>query len=62
MLNSITLAELSLPLSVDNFEALAVRPDGAGGWHLFLLSDDNFNPLQRTLLLQFQLPKSALEQ
>lgn len=62
VLNSITLAELSLPLSVDNFEALAVRPDGAGGWHLFLLSDDNFNPLQRTLLLQFQLPKSALEQ
>lgn len=59
-LRSETLAELALPMSVDNFEGLAVRSDGAGGWHLFLLSDDNFNPLQRTLLLQFHLPAQAL--
>lgn len=60
ILRSETLAELALPMNVDNFEGLAVRPDGAGGWDLFLLSDDNFNPIQRTLLLQFHLPKHAL--
>lgn len=39
--------------TVDNFEGVAVaaRPDG--GWRLYLLSDDNFNPTQRTLLLAF---------
>lgn len=60
VLRSDALAEMALPLNVDNFEGLAVRSDGAGGWDLFLLSDDNFNPLQRTLLLQFHLPKDAL--
>ena len=49
------LAQLVPPLSVDNFEGLAVHPDPAGGWLIYLLSDDNFNPLQRTLLLQFHL-------
>lgn len=39
--------------TVDNFEGVAVaaRPDG--GWRLYLLSDDNFSPTQRTLLLAF---------
>lgn len=54
------LAQLVPPMSVDNFEGLAVRPDGKRGWYVYLLSDDNFNPLQRTLLLQFQLPAAAL--
>ena len=49
------LARLVPPLSVDNFEGLAVHPDPGGGWLIYLLSDDNFNPLQRTLLLQFHL-------
>jgi hypothetical protein len=30
-----------------------VAPDPGGGLYLFILSDDNQNPLQRTLLLQF---------
>ena len=47
------LAEWRLPLTVDNFECLAVEPAPGGGIYLFLLSDDNQNPLQRTLLLQF---------
>lgn len=47
------LAEFSLPLTVDNFEGLAIAMAPRGGWHLYLVSDDNFNPLQRTLLLQF---------
>lgn len=48
------LARLSLPLTVDNFEAVAVR-ETADAIHLYLMSDDNRNPLQRTLLLQFRL-------
>jgi len=47
------LALLEPPMTVDNFEGLALRPARAGGWWLYVLSDDNFNPLQRTLLLQF---------
>lgn len=50
------LAELAPPVSVDNMEALAVRPaPTAGQLWLYLLSDDNFSPLQRTLLLKFAL-------
>ncbi|MDP6342320.1 MAG: esterase-like activity of phytase family protein [Alphaproteobacteria bacterium] len=49
------LAVLAPPLAVDNFEGLAVVPAPRGGWLIYLLSDDNFNPLQRTLLLQFHL-------
>ncbi|MDO9473229.1 MAG: esterase-like activity of phytase family protein [Caulobacter sp.] len=37
--------------TVDNFEGVAVAPQANGDWRLFLLSDDNFNPSQRTLLL-----------
>lgn len=37
----------------DNFEGVAVvaRPDG--DWRIYLLSDDNFSPTQRTLMLAF---------
>lgn len=47
------LAEWRLPMTVDNFECLTVEPDAKGGFYLFILSDDNQNPLQRTLLMQF---------
>lgn len=39
--------------TVDNFEGVSVQPAPDGSWRLFLLSDDNFNPKQRTLLLAF---------
>ncbi len=39
--------------TVDNFEGVAVAPRPNGDWRLYLLSDDNFNPSQRTLLLAF---------
>ena len=51
---SFTLATLRLPLSVDNFEALAVRPAGDDRAFVYLLSDDNQSDTQRTLLLQFR--------
>lgn len=49
------LADLKHPLSVDNFEGLALRRDRAGRTLLYLVSDDNFLPLQRTLLFQFRM-------
>ena len=40
---------------VDNMEGLSVHRDASGAVVLTLISDDNFSPLQRTLLLQFTL-------
>lgn len=41
--------------SIDNMEGLSIRQTVDGTSLLYLLSDDNFNPLQRTLLLVFAL-------
>lgn len=49
------LARLAPPLTVDNMEGLAVRVDAAGRTRIHMMSDDNFNPLQRTLYLVFEL-------
>ena len=51
------LVRLAPPLTVDNFEGVAVAPAADGGTLVFLLSDDNFNPAQRTLLLVFRLER-----
>jgi hypothetical protein len=40
---------------IDNFEGLAVHTTAQGETVLTLISDDNFSPSQRTLMLQFQL-------
>lgn len=48
------IARLAPPLSIDNMEALAVRREGRRTF-VYLLSDDNFSKLQRTLLLKFEL-------
>ena len=52
---SATVDELKLaaPLTVDNFEGLAAAPRDDGSIRFYLLSDDNFSRLQRTLLLAF---------
>lgn len=49
------LGELLFPATVDNFEGIAVRQGSNGETLIYLLSDDNFNILQRTLLLMFEL-------
>jgi hypothetical protein len=41
---------------IDNMEGLSVHRDATGAQVLTLISDDNFSPLQRTLLLQFAIP------
>lgn len=49
------LAHLQTPLTLDNFEGIsAVRgPDGAA--RVYIVSDDNYTFLQRTLLFMFEL-------
>jgi hypothetical protein len=53
------LARLRPPLLSENFEAIAARRSGDGRVLLYLLADDNFTALQRTLLLQFSLAAPA---
>jgi hypothetical protein len=48
------LVELKLPGTTDNFEGVAAERRGQGT-RLYLLSDDNANPAQRTLLLAFDV-------
>ncbi len=50
------IALIERPLTLDNFEGLAVSRAADGGTLVWLLTDDNFNTLlQRTLLLLFRL-------
>lgn len=48
------IARLEPPLSVDNMEGVAVTQD-AGQTIVWLVSDDNYNPIERTLLMKFAL-------
>ncbi len=49
------IANLAAPVTVDNFEAVAARRGARGETLLYLMSDDNQNPLQQTLLFLFEL-------
>ena len=48
-----TLDTLKLPMVVDNFEGISFLKLNDGGYYIFILSDDNFNFLQKTILYQF---------
>lgn len=50
-----TVALLDSRVAIDNFEGIAVRKSRAGKTLVYLISDDNFNPIQRTYLLMFEL-------
>jgi len=50
------LLEATDRLNIDNMEAIAVHRSRAGETILTLMSDDNFSPLQRSLIMQFALP------
>lgn len=50
------IMRLEPPLNVDNFEAITVRARADGRLVATLMTDDNFNPLQSTLLLTLLLP------
>ncbi|MEQ8283654.1 MAG: esterase-like activity of phytase family protein [Parvibaculum sp.] len=49
------LIDVGQRYSIDNMEGLAVREDKNGDLMIYMISDDNFNLLQRTLLLMFRL-------
>ncbi len=57
------LAEMRPPYQIDNFEGIAARRGARGETLIYLLSDDNFNILQRTLLVMFELegPPPAID-
>lgn len=54
-LEGVEIADIAHPLTVDNFEGLAVRAGANGSTLIYIVSDDNFLPIQRPLLLQFRL-------
>jgi len=56
VLDGEVIARLDVNYSIDNMEALAVRQDATGKTLVYLMSDDNYNGLQRTVLLMFELP------
>jgi hypothetical protein len=51
------LARLETPYAVDNLEGISAATGPRGETLLWMIADDNFNPLQRTLLLMFELAK-----
>jgi hypothetical protein len=53
------LARLASPYAVDNLEGLAASRGTRGETLLWLISDDNFNPLQRNMLMLFELAPAA---
>lgn len=49
------LAEFRPPITIDNMEGISARRDERGRTLIYMIADDNYNPLQRTLLLMFEL-------
>jgi hypothetical protein len=45
--------------NIDNMEGIAVRRGPKGETLLYVISDDNYSPLQRTLLLMFEVKDGA---
>ncbi len=55
ILRGAEIAALERPLVVENFEGIDIRRAADGKTLVYLVSDDNFNVLQTTLLLMFEL-------
>lgn len=53
------LARIVPPYTVDNMEGIAAVKNPDGSIRLYLISDDNQNPLQRTILLAFDWREPA---
>ena len=54
-LSSTLLAKFRDPVTTDNFEGIARRKNHNEQTVIYIISDDNFNPMQRTLLMMFEL-------
>lgn len=55
VLRGALVAQFAHPFATENFEGLAALQGADGATFLYVLSDDNFNGFQRTLLLLFHL-------
>jgi len=55
MVDGMVLLQADLGYQIDNMEGLGVHRNAQGETILTLISDDNFSPIQRNLLLQFAL-------
>lgn len=53
------IALLEPPLTTENLEAVSVRRGAPGEALVYAMSDDNFNPLQRTLLMMFAIKEES---
>jgi hypothetical protein len=53
------IARMDVRYSIDNMEGLALRRTATGETLLYVLSNDNFSGLQRTMLLEFALTEGA---
>lgn len=51
----VELAIIRRPLTVDNFEGIAHRLDDQGRVEIYILSDNNYNARQRTLVMKFRI-------
>ena len=49
------IADLAYPFNLDNMEGLAVRQNKAGETLVYIMSDNNYNRLQRNLLMMFKI-------
>lgn len=49
------IATLAFPYNIDNMEGVFARTGDYGETLIYLVSDDNYNPLQRTMLMVFRL-------
>ena len=54
------LLEANDAFNIDNMEAIAAHRAAAGETVITLMSDDNFSPFQRTLIMQFALPEGPV--
>ena len=55
LVDGAALATADMAYQIDNMEGIGVHRTAGGETVLTLVSDDNFSPIQRTLLLQFTL-------
>jgi len=55
LVNGPVLIEADLGYQIDNMEGIAVTTNAAGESIVTVVSDDNFSPIQRNLVLQFAL-------
>ncbi|MCF6216866.1 MAG: esterase-like activity of phytase family protein [Emcibacter sp.] len=49
------IADLAFPFNLDNMEALAVRQNDRGETIIYIMSDNNYNRLQRNILMMFKM-------